>query len=224
MDPAVGRRWPTVAQLLEEVYVHTHRIPAEAWREWGASEGFAAPLARRLRDLGLVKPRDLIRRATEMGGWRPLARLDAATRLVEALVRAGGARRGREARRLLTALLDRAAAEPPGQMRAIPESYWSALPAPELPGEEQVSIRGAVLVRVRGRHPAAAPANGSELSPDLAAALAAPATRPLRELFRLVRGYSLALFVFLCIGLILVAAGAVLEAVLLRGMLEVGRE
>src|SRR6185312_2732372 len=53
MDPAVGRRWISGARLLEEVYVHTQRVPAGAWREWAGSPDFLRPLGARLGRLGL---------------------------------------------------------------------------------------------------------------------------------------------------------------------------
>jgi ATP-binding cassette subfamily B protein len=33
MDPAVGRRWTSRRQLLEQVHVHQQRVPAAAWAE-----------------------------------------------------------------------------------------------------------------------------------------------------------------------------------------------
>ncbi|HEX5268929.1 MAG TPA: cysteine peptidase family C39 domain-containing protein, partial [Gemmataceae bacterium] len=48
MDPGEGRRWLSGSDFLREVYVHAHRLPAAAWREWAGGEGLAAPLARRL--------------------------------------------------------------------------------------------------------------------------------------------------------------------------------
>src|SRR5271157_2012996 len=51
MDPAEGRRWLTCQQLLDEVYIHTLAYPADAWRDWAASDEFVRPLARRLRSL-----------------------------------------------------------------------------------------------------------------------------------------------------------------------------
>src|SRR4029453_15123460 len=82
MDPGVGRRWVSCRHLLDEVYVHEHRVPAAAWRDWASSEAFRRPLTRRLRDLGLGRDAEaLIDRATQSPGWEALARLDAATRL-----------------------------------------------------------------------------------------------------------------------------------------------
>ena len=228
MDPAVGRRWTTCRQLLAEVYVHTQTIPAGAWRAWAASDEFLRPLARRLRAVGLGRAAAaLIAEAVADSGWHSLATLDAATRLVESLVRAGGVRRGREARRLIHSLLAEAATGDAGDSAAIPESFWSVLPAPDgLEGEPMVRIRGAVLVRVRGRaqHRGPAIADPAALGPELAAALAEPRSRPVRQLFRLLRGAGLESNLALGFVLALAAAGAVFEGLLLRGVLDLGRD
>jgi ATP-binding cassette subfamily B protein len=145
MDPAMGRRWLSCGQLLEEVYVHEHSIPAAAWRDWAVSADFQQPLACRLRRLGFgLDSAALLEQAAAAPDWQALARLDAATRLVETLVQGGGVRRGREARTLLQSFVS-------GEQRTIPEPYWLVRPAAPLPdGEEQVVLRGAVLVRVTG--------------------------------------------------------------------------
>ena len=228
MDPAVGRRWATCRRLLDEVYVHTQAISADAWRDWAASYEFLRPLARRLRSLGLGRAASaLIEAAVADPGWRSLAMLDAAIRLVESLVRAGGLRRGREARGLVRSLLAKAGSGTPGASAAIPESFWSVLPAPDgLEGGSMVRIRGAVLVRVRGRATGRMPAaaDPAALGPELAAALSEPRSRPVRQLFRLLRGTGLASGLALCFVQALAAGGAVFEGVLLRGVLDVGRD
>jgi ATP-binding cassette subfamily B protein len=240
MDPGVGRRWITGRRFLDEVYVHTHRIAAQAWHEWGLSEDFRRPLARRLRDLGMGSKRHVwIEQAGAASSWRSLAELDAATRLAETLVRAGALKRGREIRRAFPALLDRARTETPGAAKSIPPSYWSVLPArqasvaapeAERDVEEQVLIRGAVLVRVRGRtaedvvEEAVEDAKQPALSPELAAARAEPASRPLAALFQLLRQHGSLVFLLLFTGLLLAAGCTVLEAVLLRGAIDLGRD
>jgi hypothetical protein len=145
MDPAVGRRWLSCRQLLDEVYVHEQRIPAAAWRDWAVSAAFRQPLTHRIRRLGIGRDTaTLIAQAAAAPGWRALARLDAATRLIEALMQGSGVRRGREARTLLQCFFA-------GEERTIPDPYWSVRSAPPLPdGEEQVVLRGAVLVRITG--------------------------------------------------------------------------
>jgi ATP-binding cassette subfamily B protein len=233
MDPAVGRRWVPCRRLLREAYVHSQRVPAKAWHCWALSGDFQRPLARRLRNLGLGRGgQALLDRASAVPSWRPLAALDAATRLAEALTRAGGLRRGREARRALWSLVDRTQAEVPGGGGSIPEAYWSVLPASSGPqGQEQVLVRGAVLVRVCGRAAGAAPPADADpagkplqLSPELAAARAEADARPLRALLPLLRGEGWSCWTLLAVGLFLAAAGTVLEAVLLRGLLDVGRD
>ncbi len=228
MDPAMGRRWLSCGQLLEEVYVHEQHVPAAAWRDWAVSADFQQPLTCRIRRLGFgLDSAALLEQAAAAPGWQALARLDAATRLVEALVQGGGVRRGREARTLVQSFVS-------GQQRTIPEPYWSVRPAAPLPdGEEQVVLRGAVLVRIIGHasegRPSHAGAEGhgadAPRSPqqELAAALSAPGPRPGRELCRLVSGGGLLSWLVLAFGLTLAAGSAVLEGLLLRGVLDLGR-
>jgi ABC-type transport system involved in cytochrome bd biosynthesis fused ATPase/permease subunit len=154
MDPAAGRRWPTVSTLQREIYRHRAVVPAAAWRAWAASEGALLALAARMAELGIAAAdrRDLIGAASGDRGWLPLAALDAAVRFVRQLVAAGGLRRGGDAVRLLRAMHDRAL-EPAGRGQGIvvPTACWSARPAaPGVDGGDRVACEGAVLVRVRG--------------------------------------------------------------------------
>ncbi|MGA2257385.1 MAG: cysteine peptidase family C39 domain-containing protein, partial [Thermoguttaceae bacterium] len=225
MDPAIGRQWTTCPQLLDDAYVHSHRIPAAAWREWAVSEGMCRPLARRLHDLGLGRSgQALIDQAVESPGWRPIATLDAATRLVRSLVRARGIHRGHEAHRLIEALFGKASPGSSESALNIPETFWSVRAAPAGPdGEELVELRGAVLIRVRGPQ-LASNAPAAVLNAELAAAVAQPGSQPGRELLRLVRGAGLMTFLALAVLLALVAGFAVLEALLLRGVIDIGHD
>ena len=92
MDPATGRRWLTAKQLLAELYVHVTTVPAVAWREWVGTDEFLGALRRRLVQLGLSRSarRRLVDAALADPSWHAFAALDASTRLVDALVRAGG--------------------------------------------------------------------------------------------------------------------------------------
>jgi ATP-binding cassette subfamily B protein len=229
MDPAVGRRWMTCSQLLQEIYVHTQRVSAAAWREWAVSDEFCRPLTRRLRNLGLSASAaaQLIRTASAAPGWRGLALLDAATRFVEALVRAGGLRRRAEAGGALHALLRPTQGETSKQGRTIPDVYWSVLPAPRGPdGEEQVRLVGAVLVRVRGRSPTGTKPGGQTgtFSPELRAALTGRPSQPGRSLLRLLGGNGFLAPLVLMAGLLVTGGSVVLEAVLLRGAIQVGHD
>ncbi len=169
-----------------------------------------------MSDLG-VTGRELIEQALADAGWRTLAALDAATRMVESIVRSGGINRGSQAAHVLKTFFTRAAGAVPGavatglsgrddpgdtrslplpvpyqadQAEIIPAGYWMARPAkPGEDGEEQVTMTGAVLVQVRGRRAKVeAGENGAAaLPPDLIAALEEKPTHPGRELFNLLR-------------------------------------
>jgi ABC-type bacteriocin/lantibiotic exporter with double-glycine peptidase domain len=232
MDPASGRRWQTRERFLRELFIHRMKVPAADWRDWARSEDFLVPLNRRLRDLGLDRERaqTLSDEAAEASGWQSLAALDAATRLVASLVRGKGLRSGREAAAVLQDIRRRAASAPNEALRLIPEAYWSVRPAPpvEEAEDEEVLLKGAVLIRVRGRR-IDSPENMAEetpapLSAELAAALAEAPPRPLRELLEMLRGDGFLSWTALAGGLLLAAIGVILEALLLRGLLDLGHD
>ncbi|WP_438024305.1 ATP-binding cassette domain-containing protein [Sorangium sp. So ce233] len=246
MDPGTGRRWLTRRQLEGELYQHELPMSPADFRAWAASDGFTRPLGRRLAWLGAgTQP---LEAALSDPGWRAIAALDAGARLVTSLVRSGGLGRGREAARVLGALLEQGP-EAAGEER-IPPAFWTARPGPAGPrGEELVVVRGAVLVRIRGRRPpsharapagrggaprAAAPAPppadeaaphaGVRLSPDLAAALAERKVRPARELLRMIREDGLLTPAVLAGALALSVATVVLESLLFRGLLQISND
>ena len=199
MDPSIGRRWVRTRRFFDDLYLHTQPVPADAWAEWAATEAFQKPLAGRIRrlggDVGLI-------------ATAPLARLDAAARMVEALAAGGALRRGSESGGVLAKL---AASSDP-----IPMEYWSAGTAPDDP--DTVLMRGAVLLQVKG----AKRASVDEVAvPELAAALAEKPDRPLRQLIARVPKVP----ALVVAGALAVAAGAVVtEAVLLRGFFDLARE
>ena len=206
MDPAVGRRWTRTARIQSDLYVHRQDVPAGAWREWAGSDFFLRPLAGRIRRVG-AKAGPLIERAVSDPGPRSLARLDAATRMTASLAAAGAVRPGREGGRLLENLAC--------GTEAIAEEYWSAVVNPERP--ESVAMRGAVLVQARGRKPPS-----ESLSTEMAAVLSEKPARPLRNLLSDLGGWFAP--GMLAGALALAAGGAVVEAVLLRGFFDLGRE
>ncbi|HEY7376374.1 MAG TPA: ATP-binding cassette domain-containing protein [Polyangia bacterium] len=218
MDPGRGRRWTRRASFLRDVYVHAMTVPAEAFREWAGSDGFRAALARRLRALGVAGERALIEAALADPGWRPIAGLDRAVRTVEELASVGVVARGEEARRLVEALAasapEAAAADGPG----TPAHATAAAAPPAADGSEQVTIRGAVLVRVAGATPLDE-AQRAELPVELRAAVDEPRVRVAAELWRLVREGRVR-WRALAAGVALAAFGAVLEAVLFRALFD----
>jgi ATP-binding cassette subfamily B protein len=56
MDPARGRLWLTHQSFLDQIFVHSMQVPADAWREWAGSNAFLLPLRKRLHDIGFEKP------------------------------------------------------------------------------------------------------------------------------------------------------------------------
>ena len=228
MDPATGRRWLTVRQLLDDVYVHRMAVPAAGWREWAGSDDFLTGLTARLAGIG-VSAQDAAAFQSEAladPGWRPIAALDACVRMVRSLAGSGAVRQGRESAALLRSLLARCReASPETETAVVPEAWWSVRPAPpDAEGEEQVRFRGAVLVRARERRaPEAGPAL-EKLSPELAAAVSEPPARPGRELLRLLKADGSLAPGALLLGLLVAGLGVVLEALFFRAFFDLGRE
>jgi ABC-type bacteriocin/lantibiotic exporter with double-glycine peptidase domain len=214
MDPATGRRWMHSSRFLSEVYLHTMAVPAADWREYAVSKDFLGPLRRRMQNLGITdhgKP--LLASATADSDWKPLAALDAGVRMLDSIVSAGAIRRGDQAARILESFLENS--------DAIPEHYWSVRPAS---ADDQLLLRGAVLVRALGPWPVTSKdAPPPPTSPELTAALQQPPPQPGRDLLRLLRADG-AFTPAVIVGALAVAAGAViLEAILFRALLDLGR-
>ena len=232
MDPATGRRWPTTARFLSELYIHQLPVPAAAWREWAGGDESRAALTARLERLGLGRRRRarLIDAADAEPGWAPLAALDAAIRMVQSIVDGGGLTAGRSAGALVASLTEQAAAEAHGEPSSVPDAYWSVRPAPTSPEaqeeaanpDEQLLLRGAVLVRCKGRRDEPTPA--AELSPELAAAVSEPPSRPGRALWGLVRSSGKPALAALAGLMVLATGGVVFEAMLFRSFFDVGGE
>jgi ABC-type bacteriocin/lantibiotic exporter with double-glycine peptidase domain len=250
MDPGTGRRWPASRRFLDELYLHAMPVPAADWRDWAGSGEFLEPLAQRLGRVGCSNGQRERIVAVALGdpGWRPIAALDAATRMTSLLVRAGGLRRGRQAVALLERTFDRVASEPASALRVVPTGCWTVVPHLARPSDadaaggeavepvEQVELRGAVLVRALGvtstgqaerREPGALeeprPTEAPALPLELVAALEEPQARPGRDLLRLLRADGLLAPAALVVALALASAGVLVETLLLRGLFDVGR-
>jgi ATP-binding cassette subfamily B protein len=227
MDPAVGRRWMPVRDLVAQLYVHRMAVPAAEWRAWAGTAECLLPLAERLRSLriGRAAAQHAVEDASADEGWLGLAALDAATRMARSLVDAGGLDAGDEARQIVDRLTADIRADP-ARAVMIPDRFWSARPAdPADDGTDQVTVSGAVLVRCRGRRASQSVGETTPaLTPAVAASLTAPAVHPARELARLLwadRAVSLPVF----FGASAMAAAAiVVEALLFRGALDAGRD
>jgi ABC-type multidrug transport system fused ATPase/permease subunit len=241
MDPAKGRRWLRAPDLANEIFVHAHTVPACAWREWAASVEFLDCLRERLARLGLSRQlrQGLATDAVSDPGWRGLATLDAATRMVTSIVRSGGLRHGQDAGRVLRTLVDGAQHAGTDIERLIPQSYWSVQPAPSnsegqdssKPDGSQISFRGAVLVRVRDRRPVttsqkrdepAVAEKLTELSQDLVTALKEPPFRPMREMATRILADGTLAPALLAWATLLGTGAVLMEVALFRGFLEIG--
>jgi ATP-binding cassette subfamily B protein len=227
MDPASGRKLIRCSEFEQEVYQHRFTMAAAIWRRVAGSEDFLEPLRQRLARCGISEAPRWVAEADEDPGWRSLAALDAAARMVSALVRARGVKRGEEASRLLERLY--AAQRTPGtpELEQVPDSFWSVRSAPSQGDEERVLVTGAVLVRVRGLLPAQSVSLEQEarrpLSPELVRALEEPPARPGLELLRLLRADGLLAPSVVGVGLVAAAVGTLVEALLLRNLFELGR-
>ncbi len=252
MDPATGRRWVSQARFAQEVYRHQLWLPAETWRTWAGSAGFCDPLRVRLRDLGLTETAitRLVEGALAESAWRPLAALDATTRLVTSVIRARGVMRGAEATQLVEHFFAQAQQTSTTGPELIPAAFWSVQPLPAspdgaTPAEALLLLRGAVLLHVSGRqlprpdtagdghidqqteHTSATSemnAPGMPLAPDLAAALAEPEGdwgSPAWALIRALRADGLLTPGILSVAAIMAALSVTLEAALLRGLMAV---
>ena len=138
MDPLQGRRWLTKQQFLDEVYVHTHPITAQAWRDWAASDEFKTGLTSRLRrlDLSATDSARLIETALDDPGWYASAALDAIARLVSTTLRITTPETMRATQNLLEDLFQQAQTEStplwspatnPDRV-IVPAHYWTVLP------------------------------------------------------------------------------------------------
>jgi ATP-binding cassette subfamily B protein len=205
MDPASGRRWVRADRFLEDIYVHQAEIPVDDLAEWIGSDDFSAALNYRLRAIGCL---DTI----VADGWRARAALDASLRWLTSLVHSGAIRAGREAATMLPAIYERARTQ---GRAAIPDAFWTAAPNGD---NEMVTLRGAVLVRVPGLGAA-----NAAMGADLARALAEPPPRPWRVLIGLLHDDGLARSAIVAATMAAVL-GSVLEALLLRGAMNLGQQ
>ncbi len=152
MDPSTGRRWLPVRRMLNELYLHSQPMPASAWRAWAGSDGFINPLRKRLDWLGVPQSQlqRLIQTALSDAGWHSLGALDAAARLTKSWAQSGAIRRGPEAGRIISEMLQK---EKNITRKIIPSRYWSVESSPDQNPEEESELifRGVLLVSVPRR-------------------------------------------------------------------------
>lgn len=232
MDPAAGRRWLTRQKFMQSLYRHQPVVSALFWRKWAGTDGFCNPLRARLRSVGgtPVQVERLVESALALPEWRPLALLDAATRLVTTLVESQSLRRGPAAFRLVTELLEQ---RQPGEEALIPAALWSVWPPPPETDDrppELLTVTGAVVMAVRGRlavsetgeRPVEPSLNASGQNrphqAGLASVFSAP-TPPLRAVLQALRADGWLVPSLVLPAAILAAGSVTLEAALFRGLM-----
>ncbi len=176
-------------------------VPAGDWRAFAASPDFIAVLRARMKEVGVRRGQQdrLLARAAADESWRGFAALDAAARLARSL---GSGR-----------LLERLYETP----NLIPDRYWSV----KAGDGHDVCVRGAVLVRVKGRNNTAA---AEELTGELKAAMEEAPVRPGRELASALWQSGPLAAVLMLTALAVAAGGTIVEAMLFRGLFDVTHE
>ena len=158
-----------------------------------------------------------------MKAGESLALLDASTRMVAELVRAGGLHAGADAARVIETITERArdGAEPE---TLVPDSYRFAVPG-EI-DDTLVPARRRYCLRIRGprvtvtRGAASSDSSESDLGQPLASTRTETPPQPLAEMWRLVREKRPAIPALMALGLVIAAVGALFEVMWLRGVLE----
>lgn len=227
MDPAGGRRWMRVSQLMRELYRHRMTVAAGEWRAWAGTDECTRSLNARLTAVGVDRTtaRRLIDRAVEDPSWRSLATLDATIRMASSLVDSGGLARGSEATRVIVRLVTEIASNP-RHRRTLPERFWSVLPADDQDDPDaDLTMTGAVLVRFPGHVRSEANDDGAAaLHPETVASLREAPVRPVRRLLAMLRA-DRSLSMPAAVGATIVASVAVaLEALLFRSLLDLGHD
>jgi ATP-binding cassette subfamily B protein len=232
MDPAVGRRWVTARQFQRELHLHTQAAETANWRDWAASANFLDPLRERLRDIGVDNATidDLVAEAVADPDWRPMATLDAATRLVQSLISSKGIRRGGEARGVVRALIQEAR-ECHVQGRTdtlISKPFWSVAEGrpPSADSGGTLMVGGAIALSISGLRSSDVQADEERkpLSLELSAALTEKQIPPLTALWKMLGEDGLLAPLALILAGAFAVCAATIEALLFRGLFDISAQ
>ena len=196
MDPASGRIFPARRRFLESLVLVERPLSAEAWEQLSGGAAFTAGLEQRLQVLG-AQPEI----------WPDRAHQDAALRLGVALRDARRLKRGAEARDFLALC----AAHP----EQIPQRFWAVRRG----SDDSLVLTGTHVLTARPppAQAAAAPRN------SLLSACSEPPAAVWNTLSAALREIGWRLPVAVGLGLALAACGTVIEALLFRGLFDMGR-
>lgn len=222
MDPGTGRRWTTVRELLDHVYVHMMAVDRDAWWDWAKSDGFCEPLGERMESLGMKpeKVSDIIRSGQESESWFLLALYDAATRMTESIISARGIDRGSQAETVFDGLMKAVMSEPENIFRFIPTPFWTVQPIED--DENLLLFRGAVMIQVLGRRSAEDTFAYEDLSAELRAALEVESRKPEVAILDIIREDGFLAPIVLILASFVAAFTVMIEGLLMQGILSVG--
>ena len=216
MDPACGRRWPTVGQFENELYQHSMLVDADSWRAWAESTEFLGPLRQRMSNIGLDSEEidNYVEAALRDASWFSIARLDAAIRLTTVLLEKSRAEPAKDTRGLVDALQ---AMVPTWEHRdSIPDRFWYARGSIDC--EDKVVLSGAVLLKLStSDHRTAAQQPESAVLKD---ALKEPQPAPIRHIARLILEDGVGLPIIVLLALIVGAGAVIFEAILFRMLID----
>ncbi|WP_444925973.1 ATP-binding cassette domain-containing protein [Microbulbifer sp. TRSA002] len=232
MDPASGRRWPSVRQFLDELHIHTMRVPPAAWRNWAGSDDFINPLRERIKKLGIADKLsfELCESTIQKGDWHSLAFFDATVRMLSNLVYSKAIRRGQEAADLLSSFITKYDRNPSLADDLVPENYWCVRPyAPPGSTEElqfnsapaELAFQGAVIVSVRGVKEAREEKLKYEV---LDKALKEPSINPLTQLWSFIKEDGILAPITVVLAMLVAVFGLMSEALLFRGLIDIHSE
>lgn len=223
MDPACGRTWKRKSEFLNDVYQHAMSVPADAWREWAGSEEFINPLTSRLLALGVsdAEAKALLKNAQHDSSYTCLATLDAAVRMVAQLISAKGVAHGCNAVKLLLTLLEQSRKE-----AVIPDHCWSVVALKSDLEESQLELRGAVALRVRPPQKNATQTvdDSHTRAESLERVLQEPQPSALKHAVQSLLEAGWLLPGLLIAALLVAGIGTLFEALLLRGLIDIGQE
>jgi ABC-type bacteriocin/lantibiotic exporter with double-glycine peptidase domain len=214
MDPGRGRRWMKRETLEQELYVHESEVPASDVEDWLCSPAFVTPLRFRMLRLLGRSVADVALDTALSDGWRKVAAIDAALRATARMVEQGAVA-SRRTRDVFQLLLTSTEGQAPDTL--IPDELWTVRAAAK-GGGENLTVRGAVVLKVTGTNEAA-----PDLPAELSAAIRAEDVGPGRRLLQLLREDGLWRALPLLAGLAVAGVGSVVEVLLFRGAFDIGQ-
>lgn len=225
MDPGTGRRWVTIRDLRDDLYIHTMAVDRQAWWEWAQSDGFCDPLRERIEVLGVdsARAQELVTIARESDSWFILALYDAAVRMTQSIIQARGVEPGEQAESVMINLVDTVMGDQPNTFNIIPPPFWTVQP-PDNGDPDVLLFSGAVMVQALGQREDVDKIDVASLSPELRAALEVDTRRPEMAVYEVFKEDGLLAPMVVILASFIAAFTVLIEGLLLQGLLTVGTE